>query len=848
MYGKFQEHLTCELEKIRKDGLYKQERVICSEQGAEITLNDGRKALNFCANNYLGLANSPRLIEAAKRTMDARGYGMSSVRFICGTQDVHLELEKAVSRYFHTEDTILYAACFDANGGVFEPLLTAEDAIISDSLNHASIIDGVRLCKAVRYRYANSDMTELERCLQEAQAQRFRIIVTDGVFSMDGNVAPMDKICDLAEKYDALVMVDESHSAGVVGPTGRGVGELYDCYDRIDIHTGTLGKAFGGAVGGFTTGRKEIIEMLRQRSRPYLFSNSLPPMIAGAGVELFKMLEENQYKIQYRVMLARYRGKTVCPACHGSRLKKEALYVKVGGKNIAEIVSMPINDVVEFFRTLKLDEHDTAVAARLLNEIGNRLKFLQDVGLGYLTLNRLSNTLSGGESQRINLATSLGSSLVGSLYILDEPSIGLHSRDTDKLIKVLRQLQQLGNTVVVVEHDEEIIRAADYIIDIGPKAGRLGGQIVYQGNMSDLKPGSDSYTVKYLLGEERIPLPLSHRSWNNYIEIKGARENNLNGIDVKFPLNVMTVVTGVSGSGKSTLVRDIFYKALKREYSEVSDRPGEFLSLEGDVKMVHDIEFVDQNPIGKSSRSNPVTYVKAYDEIRKLMADQPLSKQMGYTAGYFSFNTEGGRCEECKGEGTVTVEMQFMADLVLECESCHGKRFKNETLEVKYDGMNIYDILEMTVNQAVEFFNEHGQKKIVKKLLPLQEVGLGYIKLGQSSSTLSGGENQRVKLAYFLSIEKAEPTIFVFAEPTTGLHFHDIKQLLKAFDALIARGHTVVIIEHNMDVIKCADHVIDLGPEGGDKGGNLVVCGTPEEVAKCAASYTGQYLAEKLAE
>lgn len=562
----------------------------------------------------------------------------------------------------------------------------------------------------------------------------------------------------------------------------------------------------------------------------------------------FKMLEENQYKIQYRVMLARYRGKTVCPACHGSRLKKEALYVKVSGKNIAEIVSMPINDVVEFFRTLKLDEHDTAVAARLLNEIGNRLKFLQDVGLGYLTLNRLSNTLSGGESQRINLATSLGSSLVGSLYILDEPSIGLHSRDTDKLIKVLRQLQQLGNTVVVVEHDEEIIRAADYIIDIGPKAGRLGGQIVYQGNMSDLKPGSDSYTVKYLLGEERIPLPLSHRSWNNYIEIKGARENNLNGIDVKFPLNVMTVVTGVSGSGKSTLVRDIFYKALKREYSEVSDRPGEFLSLEGDVKMVHDIEFVDQNPIGKSSRSNPVTYVKAYDEIRKLMADQPLSKQMGYTAGYFSFNTEGGRCEECKGEGTVTVEMQFMADLVLECESCHGKRFKNETLEVKYDGVNIYDILEMTVNQAVEFFNEHGQKKIVKKLLPLQEVGLGYIKLGQSSSTLSGGENQRVKLAYFLSIEKAEPTIFVFDEPTTGLHFHDIKQLLKAFDALIERGHTVVIIEHNMDVIKCADHVIDLGPEGGDKGGNLVVCGTPEEVAKCAASYTGQYLAEKLAE
>ena len=432
------------------------------------------------------------------------------------------------------------------------------------------------------------------------------------------------------------------------------------------------------------------------------------------------------------------------------------------------------------------------------------------------------------------------------MYILDEPSIGLHSRDTTRLIKVLRQLQQLGNTVVVVEHDEEIIRAADYIIDIGPKAGRLGGQVVYEGDMKDLQKGSDSYTVKYLLGEETIDLPTSHRPWNNYIEIKGARENNLKGIDVRFPLNVMTVVTGVSGSGKSTLVRDIFYKALKREYSESSERPGEFISLEGDIRQVNDIEFVDQNPIGKSSRSNPVTYVKAYDEIRKLFADQPLAKQMGYSAGYFSFNTEGGRCEECKGEGTVTVEMQFMADLVLECESCHGKRFKNDTLEVKFEGKNIYDILEMTVNQAIEFFTEHNQKKIVKKLRPLQDVGLGYIKLGQSSSTLSGGENQRVKLAYFLSIEKAQPTIFVFDEPTTGLHFHDIKKLLEAFDALISRGHTLVIIEHNMDVIKCADHVIDLGPEGGDMGGNLVAAGTPEEVAKCAASYTGQYLAEKL--
>ena len=560
----------------------------------------------------------------------------------------------------------------------------------------------------------------------------------------------------------------------------------------------------------------------------------------------FAMLEENQYKIQYRVMLARYRGKTTCPTCHGTRLKKEASYVKVGGRSISELVDLPIHDLQVFFRTLQLDEHDAAVAKRILTEINNRIQFLEDVGLGYLTLNRLSNSLSGGESQRINLATSLGSSLVGSLYILDEPSIGLHSRDTDRLIKVLRQLQELGNTVVVVEHDEEIIRSADYIIDIGPNAGRLGGEIVYQGDMKDLQKGSNSHTVHYLLGEETIDLPLSHRPWNNYIEVKGARENNLKGIDVRFPLNVMTVVTGVSGSGKSTLVRDVFFKALKREYSESSERPGEHLSLGGDIRMVKDIEFVDQNPIGKSSRSNPVTYVKAYDEIRKLYADQPLAKQLGYTAGYFSFNTEGGRCEECKGEGTVTVEMQFMADLVLECESCHGKRFKADTLEVKFQGQNIHDILEMTVNQAIEFFSEHKQDKIVKKLRPLQEVGLGYVKLGQSSSTLSGGENQRVKLAYFLSVEKASPTIFVFDEPTTGLHFHDIKKLLEAFDSLISRGHTIIIIEHNLDVVKCADHVIDLGPEGGDRGGNLVIAGTPEEVAQCEASYTGQFLKEKL--
>lgn len=564
----------------------------------------------------------------------------------------------------------------------------------------------------------------------------------------------------------------------------------------------------------------------------------------------FRMVELNQYKIQYRVMLARYRGKTVCPKCHGTRLRPEAGYVKIGGRSISNLVDMPIYELKNFFDRLELTEHESQVAKRLLTEINNRIRFLMDVGLGYLTLNRPSNTLSGGESQRINLATSLGSSLVGSLYILDEPSIGLHSRDTDKLIRVLRQLQELGNTVIVVEHDEEIIRAADYIIDIGPKAGRLGGEVVFQGNLRQMleeKPqDTQSYTVKYLTGQETIPLPVSRRPWNNYIEVKGARANNLRGIDVKFPLNVMTVVTGVSGSGKSTLVRDIFYRALKRSFDEVTERPGEFIGLEGDVQLVKNIEFVDQNPIGKSSRSNPVTYVKAYDEIRKLFAAQPLAQQMGYTAGHFSFNAEGGRCEECKGEGTVTVEMQFMADLVLECESCHGKRFKSDLLEVRFEGQNIYDVLNMTVNQAIEFFSEHKQDKIARKLKPLQDVGLGYIKLGQSSSTLSGGENQRVKLAYYLGMEKTDPTIFIFDEPTTGLHFHDIKRLLSAFDALLECGHTLVIIEHNLDVIKCADHLIDLGPDGGDKGGHLVVCGTPEAVAACSESHTGQFLKEKL--
>ena len=564
----------------------------------------------------------------------------------------------------------------------------------------------------------------------------------------------------------------------------------------------------------------------------------------------FRMLEENQYKIQYRVMLARYRGKTICPVCHGSQLKTQAEYVKVGGKSITELVRMPVKDLNEFFDSLHLNEHDEKVATRLLAEIRSRIRFLADVGLGYLTLDRLSNSLSGGESQRINLATSLGSSLVGSLYILDEPSIGLHSRDTEKLIRVLKQLRDLGNTVIVVEHDEDIIRAADYIIDIGPEAGRNGGKVVWEGEAARVGQEPErtetSYTLKYLCGTETIDVPLSRRSWNNYIEVKGARANNLKGVDVKFPLNVMTVVTGVSGSGKSTLVRDIFYRAMKRHFDEVCERPGEYIALEGDLEQVKGVEFVDQNPIGKSSRSNPVTYVKAYDEIRKLMAEQPLAKQMDFTAAYFSFNADGGRCEECKGEGTVTVEMQFMADLVLECEACHGKRFKSEILEVKFQEKNIYDILEMTVNQAIEFFREHKKEKIVKKLLPLQNVGLGYIKLGQASSTLSGGENQRVKLAYYLAQEKVQPTMFIFDEPTTGLHFHDIKRLMKSFDALIDRGHTVVIIEHNMDVIKCADHVIDLGPEGGREGGKIVACGTPEELVVQGRGYTARFLKEKL--
>ena len=563
----------------------------------------------------------------------------------------------------------------------------------------------------------------------------------------------------------------------------------------------------------------------------------------------FKMVEENQYKIQYRVMLARYRGKTRCPECNGSRLRKESEYVKVGGATISELVKMPVTDLKEWFAALKLDDNDNLVSSRLLVEINNRIGFLCDVGLGYLTLDRLSSTLSGGESQRINLATSLGSSLVGSLYILDEPSIGLHSRDTMKLIGVLRKLQQLGNTVVVVEHDEEIMRAADYLIDVGPEAGRHGGEIIYQGDVDKLMTATDSYTVRYLNGELSIPVPARRRKWRDYIEVTGAREHNLKNIDVKFPLGVMTVVTGVSGSGKSTLVRDILYRAMVRHLGNPCDAPGLHRALGGDLNRISAVEFVDQNPIGKSSRSNPATYLKAFDEVRRLFSEQQGAKQMGFTPGYFSFNAEGGRCEECKGEGTITIEMQFMADIVIPCEACHGQRFKSDVLEITYNGKNINDVLNMTVNQAVEFFGESSDsicRKIVRRLKPLQDVGLGYIKLGQSSSTLSGGENQRVKLAYFLAQEKPEPTMFIFDEPTTGLHFHDINTLMDSFNRLIAQGHTVIIIEHNLDVVKCADHVIDIGPEGGELGGNIVAAGTPEEIMACDASYTGHFLKEKL--
>ena len=570
-------------------------------------------------------------------------------------------------------------------------------------------------------------------------------------------------------------------------------------------------------------------------------------------VDFFNYVESQSYKIQYRVMLSRYRGKTVCPECHGTRLRRAAQYVKVGGKSITDLVMMPLDVLKVFFDHLKLDETDSKIAARLLVEINNRLDFIIEVGLGYLTLNRLSNTLSGGESQRINLATSLGSSLVGSTYILDEPSIGLHSRDTERLIAVLRRLRDIGNTVIVVEHDEEIIRAADYIIDIGPLAGVFGGEVVFEGDIKDLVNCEKSLTTQYLTGKMHIPVPTRRRKSANAIIIKGASQNNLKNLTVRFPLNTMTVITGVSGSGKSTLVKDVLWPAMKRHLGEAVERCGSFGALEGDLGLIQAVEFIDQNPIGKSSRSNPATYMKAYDEIRQLFSEQKLAKLRGVKPAFFSFNVPGGRCEECEGEGVQKIEMQFMADVYLPCEACHGTRFKEEVLEIKYDGKNISDILNMSIDEAIDFFEDSSErdtavvKRILSRLKPLRDVGLGYLMLGQSASSLSGGEAQRVKLATFLVKGQVEkPTLFIFDEPTTGLHFHDVNKLLESFNALIANGHSVIIIEHNMEVIKSADWVIDLGPESGNKGGEIVFEGTPEDLVKCKQSYTGKALKNKL--
>ena len=560
----------------------------------------------------------------------------------------------------------------------------------------------------------------------------------------------------------------------------------------------------------------------------------------------FADLEANNYKIQNRVMLSRYRGKTKCHACNGKRLRSETNNIKVAGKTISDLVDLPIIKLIPFFNTIELSEYDEKVAKRLLLEIKNRLAFLDNVGLNYLSLNRQSASLSGGESQRINLATSLGSSLVGSMYILDEPSIGLHPKDTEKLIEVLLNLKKLGNTVIIVEHDEDIMKAADMIIDIGPEAGTLGGNLVAQGTYKEILK-SDSLTSRYLNGKEKIEVPKVRRKFKNHIDIIGARENNLKNIDVTFPLDCLTVITGVSGSGKSTLVKKILFPALQKKLTGIGDKAGQFTSLEGSYSHLKNIEYVDQNPIGRSSRSNPVTYIKAYDDIRELYAKQTTSKLRNYQAKHFSFNVDGGRCETCKGDGEVTIEMQFMADVHLECEVCNGKRFKKEVLEVNFEGKNIDDLLKMTIDEAVAFFEMHNQNKITQKLQPLKDVGLGYVQLGQSSSTLSGGEAQRIKLASFL-VKGAtkEKMLFVFDEPTTGLHFHDIKKLLKSFDALLDKGHSIIVIEHNLELIKCADYIIDIGPEGGENGGQLVAFGTPEEIAKNKKSLTGKYLAEKL--
>ena len=563
--------------------------------------------------------------------------------------------------------------------------------------------------------------------------------------------------------------------------------------------------------------------------------------------QFFEYLEENNYKIQYRVMMSRYRGRTICPECHGHRLKPQASYVKINNISIQELVDLPIKELYQFFQDFKLSEQELKITKRLLIEINNRLEFLLNVGLGYLTLNRTSASLSGGESQRINLATSLGSSLVGSLYILDEPSIGLHPRDTEMLIKVLKRLRDIGNSVIVVEHDEGIMQAADEIIDIGPLAGKNGGEVIFQGNHHDLINDKKSITADYLTGRRFIEVPKTRKKWNNYLEVFGARENNLKNLNVKFPLNVFTVITGVSGSGKSSLIKRVLYPGLKKMKGGYGEKTGEFDNLTGDIHLLHDVEFVDQNPIGKSSRSNPVTYIKAFDDIRTLFANQKASKFAGFKPSHFSFNVDGGRCEECQGDGEIKIEMQFMADVHLQCESCGGKRYKEEILEIKFKNKSIFDILDFTVDEAIEFFESNGETKITNRIKLLQDVGLGYVKLGQASSTLSGGESQRVKLASFLSEKDSKnPMLFIFDEPTTGLHFHDIRKLLDAFNALIKNGHSLIVIEHNIDIIKSADWIIDLGPEGGDSGGFIVYEGVPEGIVKCEKSYTGKYLCGKI--
>lgn len=648
-------------------------------------------------------------------------------------------------------------------------------------------------------------------------------------------------------------------------PTCEGFGNTLGIDPALVVPDETLSIHSGAIAPWRSVGMKEWLHKFER----WAFDNNFPIhepyseltdaqrdlMWHGDGSDMpsidsfFSWIESQRHQIQYRAFYARYRGRAVCPTCRGSRLRPEAHYVQVGGYTMDQIVKMPVKQLSQVMASLDLTERQAKIAERLLKEINSRLQFLMQVGLGYLTLDRLSSSLSGGESQRINLATSLGSSLVGSLYILDEPSIGLHPRDTEQLIGVLRRLQRMGNTVVVVEHDEEIMRAGDHIIDVGPDAGRLGGEIVYQGPVNGIDSAARSHTMRFLRGIERIEVPSSRRAPSGWIKVKGAREHNLKNIDVNFPLGVFTAVTGVSGSGKSTLVREILYRGLLKKFDLPGDAPGRHGSISGDLKALAGVEFVDQNPIGRSSRSNPATYLKAYDEIRALYADQPAARRMGFTPGFFSFNTEGGRCEECKGEGTITIEMQFMADITVPCEVCHGQRFKPDVLDVTYRDRNINDVLNMTVDEAIDFFTEGGgaqEQRIVRRLQPLQDVGLGYIKLGQSSSTLSGGENQRVKLASYLSVDNAKPTLFIFDEPTTGLHFHDIKVLMESFDRLIRKGHSIIVIEHNMDVVKCADYVIDIGPEGGEAGGTLVAAGTPEQIADTPASHTGRYLSRML--